>query len=106
MTKFLFVRLAGALATAALALFIVGLVPFLDAVSTAGAGLATRTLPVTVDRSYKGDRLPLFAEAKSAVSHSETKSSQSPHEVPFACEPAFSPVSSPRLALIYGRCLS
>jgi hypothetical protein len=106
MTKFLFARLAGALATTALALFIVGLVPFLDAVSSAGAELATRTLPVTVDRTYKGDRLPLLAEVKPAVPRGESRSSQSPHEIPFACEPAFSPVSSPRLALIYGRCLS
>jgi hypothetical protein len=29
-----------------------------------------------------------------------------PHEVPVGCDPSFSPVTSPRLAYIYGRCLS
>jgi hypothetical protein len=28
------------------------------------------------------------------------------HEVPVGCDPSFSPVTSPRLAYIYGRCLS
>jgi hypothetical protein len=104
MTK-LFVRLSGGVGVAALAFCLVGLSPFLGSEPTAGAGLSTRTAPVSVDRTYKGDRLSVPSEINSAVSRVGS-GSRSPTEIPFACDPAFSPISSPRFAHIYGRCMS
>jgi hypothetical protein len=105
-TKRMFVRIAGALGTTSLALFIVGLIPFLAADPSAGAGLAVRAPAFTVDRTYKGDRLPLPSEINSAVSRNETRpqQSQAPKEIPVGCDASFSPVSSPSLAYIFGRC--
>jgi hypothetical protein len=107
MAKLLFVRTAGALGMAALALLFVGLIPFLSADPTAGAGLSARTPTVLVNRAFKGDRLPLPSEINSAVSRNgpvAKKSSQAPDEIPVGCDPAFSAVSSPGLAYYYGRC--
>ncbi len=59
MVKVVFVRTAGALGVMSLALFIVGIVPFLSADPTAGAGLFKA--PYTVNHEFKGDRLPLAA---------------------------------------------
>jgi hypothetical protein len=103
-TKLMFVRIAGALGTTSVALFFVGLIPFLAADPSAGAGLAVRTPAFTVDRTYKGDRLPLPSEINSAVSRNETRPSQAAKEIPVGCDPSFSPVSSPSLAYIFGRC--
>ena len=105
-TKRTFVRIVGALGTTSLALFIVGLIPFLAADPSAGAGLAVRTPAFSVDRTYKGDRLPLPSEINSAVSRNETRpqQSQAPKEIPVGCDASFSPVSSPSLAYIFGRC--
>jgi hypothetical protein len=100
------VRFAGALGVTALALFFVSLLPFLSVDPTAGAGLA-RTPAVVVDRSFKGDRLPMPSEINSAVSRGEPDAQQNsriPEDVPVGCDTAFSPVASPRLAYYYGRC--
>jgi hypothetical protein len=110
MTKSLFVRAAAAMGMTALAILFLGLIPFLDANPTSGASL-TKTLPVSVDRTFKGDRLPLPSEANAALSRNEPLRgaygrAATPQEVPFACDTSFSPISAPRLALIYGRCLS
>ena len=106
MTKLMFVRIAGALGTTSVALFFVGLIPFLAADPSAGAGFAARTPAFTVDRTYKGDRLPLPSEINSAVSRNETRpqQSQAPKDIPVGCDASFSPVSSPSLAYIFGRC--
>ena len=97
MTRLLFVRFAGALGVTALALFFVGLIPFLSAEPSAGAWLAST---FSVNREYKGDRLPLPSDIRSQ------RRSQMPAEVPVGCDPAFSPVSSPRMAYFYGRCMT
>ncbi|HEX4409496.1 MAG TPA: hypothetical protein VH206_12045 [Xanthobacteraceae bacterium] len=109
MTNQLFVRVAGALGVTALAVFFLSLIPFFDL--TAGAGVS-HTFPVSVDRTLKGDRLPLASEINSAVSRNEPKNdilkerATTPQEIPFACDASFSPISAPHLALVYGRCLS
>lgn len=109
MAKILLVRTASALGMAALALVLTGLIPFLGTDPTA-AGLAGRTPAVTVDRSFKGDRLPLPSDVNAAVSRRETSPSaakpEHPSQIPPGCEAAFSPVSSPRLAYVYGRCMT
>src|SRR5271156_2885756 len=104
MTRVLFVRVAGALGATALAVLILGLIPFIDANPTAGAG-TTHTSPVSVDRTLKGDRLSMPSESNSAVSRDVPKErAKAPEEIPFACDATFSPISAPKLALVYGRC--
>ena len=108
----LFVRLVGALGATALALFFLGLLPFLSAVPTAGAGYVSTSPGFTVNREFKGDRLPVHAALNASAWQTEfasqtfASSARAGREIPFGCDPAFSPVSAPRLAYIYGRCLS
>jgi len=107
MLKLLFVRLAGALGATTLAVFFVGLIPFLSADPTAGAGLKGGPPSVSVNRAFKGDRLPFAAQINSAVSRGGAVSQPSspiPREIPDGCDAAFSPIAAPRLAYIYGRC--
>jgi hypothetical protein len=69
-----------------------------------------------VNRSLKGDRLPLFNSGvsnstgpKLGVWPNELRApdrSQSREQMPVGCDPAFSPVSSPSLAKVYGRCMA
>jgi hypothetical protein len=102
----LFVRIAGALGITALALFFVGLIPFF-ADPTAGAGIAARAPSFSVNRQFKGDRLPLSSVptvARPGLSTQEQSSK--PQKIPVGCEGSFSPISSPRLAHIVGRCMT
>lgn len=94
----LFARIGGALGVISLALIIVGLIPFLGAGPSAGAGLKPPAF--TVNREFKGDRLPLPSETNSAVS----RNMPVPQPIPVGCDASFSTVSAPRLAFIYGRC--
>ena len=106
MTRFLFVRLAGALGMMTLAVFFVGLIPFLSDEPSAGAGF---TPAFSVNQEYKGDRLPLPSDINSAVSRNDNLSqrrSQIPAEIPVGCDSAFSPVSAPQMAYFYGRCMT
>lgn len=107
MTGVLFARCAGGLGVTALGLLFVGLIPFLSADPTAGAGLSGRTPTVVVDRTFKGDRLPSPSDINKAVSRGGSDAEQHslmPRDVPDGCETAFSPIASPRLAHYYGRC--
>jgi hypothetical protein len=106
MAKLLFVRIAGALGMTAVALLFVGLLPFLSADPTAGAGLTVGTPAVSVNRAFKGNRLPLSAQINSAVRRGSVLqlTRQAPEEIPDGCDAAFSPIASPRLAHVYGRC--
>jgi hypothetical protein len=106
MARFLFVRTASALGVVSLALIIVGIVPFLSADPTAGASFTGKPRYI-VNHEFKGDRLPL--SPNSAVARSGLGSRQSVRksgEIPFGCDSAFSPVSAPRLAYFYGRCVT
>jgi hypothetical protein len=110
----LFVRIVGALGVTALALCLLGLVPFLSAGPTAGAGFVPGTPGFTVNREFKGDRLPVHAAFNSSAWQTEfgpqvfgsQARAQAPREIPFGCDASFSPLSSPHLAYVYGRCLS
>lgn len=106
MTRLVFVRIAGAAGMIALGFFFVGLIPFLSADPSAGARPLARTPAVEVNRAFKGDRLPLPSEINSALSRNDprTQRARAPEEIPVGCDPAFSPVASPRLATYYGRC--
>jgi hypothetical protein len=66
-------------------------------------GPLASTPPVSVDRTAKGDQLPLgrSAEKTAAPSASQTWRDKA---VPIGCERAFSPISAPRLADVFRRC--
>lgn len=115
MAKPLFTRLAGGLAAMVLALFFVSVLPLLSAARTTSS-ISIRP-GVTVNQEFKGDRLPFNTALGPSVLQSDfdaltqtQKRAQSradvPGEIPFACDPSFSPVATPRLAYIYGRCMS
>jgi hypothetical protein len=58
---------------------------------------------VAVDRTLKGDRLPLSAPTdKTEMPVQSAPSSR--EKIPVGCDRAFSPVSSPRLANVFQRC--
>lgn len=102
----LFVRIAGALGITALAVFFVGLIPFF-ADPPAGAGIAAKAPSFSVNRQFKGDRLPVSdvpSVARRGLSTQEQ--SAKPQKIPVGCEGSFSPISSPRLAHIVGRCMT
>jgi hypothetical protein len=102
----LFVRIAGALGMTGLALFFVGLIPFF-ADPTVGAGIAAKAPAFSVNRQFKGDRLPVSNAASVARRGLSTREQSSkPPKMPVGCEGAFSPISSPRLAHVIGRCMT
>jgi hypothetical protein len=122
----LFVRIAGALGITALALFFVSAIPFF-ADPIVGAGFAAKPPSFSVNREFKGDRLPASSIAPVA-SRSRPQNgpntrdlgardlgardlggrdqAQKPRRMPIGCEGSFSPISSPRLAHIVGRCMT
>jgi hypothetical protein len=104
MAKQLMVRLTGAAGLLAVALFFVGVAPFLSAGAT-----STSTTPLTVDRTFKTDRLPVSHEAAVIPDWRYVFSAFNPQpraQMPFACDAAFSTISSPAASNVFGRCLS
>ncbi len=97
MTRLLCVRIAGGLGVLSLALFFVGVIPFLSADPTAGAGLTHRIPAFSVNHEFKGDRLPI-------MNSTAARRQQHPGEIPVGCEASFSPISAPQLAYVFGRC--
>ena len=102
----LFVRIAGALGVTTLTLCFVGLIPFF-ADPTVGAGIAAKAPSFAVNRQFKGDRLPVSSAPNVARRGLSTQEQSSkPQKIPVGCEGSFSPISSPRLAHIVGRCMT
>jgi hypothetical protein len=110
----LYPRLAGAFGTVALAFLLVGLDPLLGAPPGSGPGAASERSPAaSVNRFRKGDRLPLVpgtlnGPANQGVWRGQPMPNglQTQEKPPLGCDPAFSPVSSPAQAGIYGRCMA
>jgi len=110
------VRIVGASALVTLAFFFCSLDPFLRAAPVAATAVSGHTPPMSVNRYRKGDRLPLFKSSDSARPAGANRviwwdlrgldSSQARRRVPVGCDPAFSPVVSPSLAVVYGRCVT
>jgi hypothetical protein len=73
------------------------------AVSGAGAALSTKADIVSVDRTNKGNRLPLALKHTSTVSSPVVTTLSRP---PIGCEPAFSRAADPKRSHIFGRCIS
>jgi hypothetical protein len=76
---------------------------FAAAVSGAGAALNTQADIVSVDRTNKGNRLPLAPKHTSTVSSPVVTTLSRP---PIGCEPAFSRAADPKRSHIFGRCIS
>jgi hypothetical protein len=109
-------RIAVAFAFVSLVFLFASLDPFLRAAPIGGRAVIDRTPSVSVNRYRKGDRLPILSNsensnrtgAKSRIwwDLRERGSAQSGRQVPIGCDPAFSPVSSPSLAAVFGRCMT
>ncbi len=113
-----FFRIVIALAFVSLAFFFASLDPFLRAAPIGGRPTVNdRTPSVSVNRYRKGDRLPVLSNSANPNRTGAKKgaiwwdlhgqgSSQTRRQVPIGCDPAFSPVSSPSLATVFGRCMT
>ena len=69
-------------------------------------GLSNPEPSMTVNHFRKGDRLPLFHSRAVQQGAPMPGGLQTRRKVPFGCDSAFSPVVSPELADVYGRCMS
>jgi hypothetical protein len=58
----------------------------------------------TVDRTFKGDRLPMPVGANKMEEAPASPTRQTREKVPLGCGGAFSPISSPLLAQVFRRC--
>lgn len=76
---------------------------FISFPSFPGAGLFTVS-PTTVDRTFKGDRLPPLPSGANKIEAPATPTRQTREKVPLGCDGAFSPISSPPLANVFRRC--
>ena len=105
MVRLFSLRIVGAVALCSAAFILAGAAPYLHA-APAVPGLSDPEPSTMVNHFRKGDRLPLFHAH--AVRQEERTPSGSPTQgkVPFGCDSAFSPVTSPELATVYGRCMS
>jgi hypothetical protein len=114
MARLLYFRIVGALALCSFAFLLVSLDPFLSA-APIQPGVSDPTPVVSVNHFRKGDRLPLFHSGvpNSIGTEPDVRqdlrapdASQTQERIPFACDPAFSPVSAPSMSTVYGRCMA
>lgn len=111
-----YLRIMSAGALVSLAFLFGSLDPFLRAAPVTAAAVSDRTPPVSVNRYGKGDLLPLLKSSDNSgpavTGHvgwwdlRGLNGSQAHRQVPVGCDPAFSPVASPSLAVVYGRCMT
>jgi len=97
MAKQLLLRMVSGVGLLTLAFFFVGVDPF-----SAGAVLSNS---FTVDRTLKGDRLPVTI-APDWQSVFREPLSRPRVQMPFACDAAFSMISSSAAANYFGRCMA
>jgi hypothetical protein len=108
MGRQLYLRIVSALGFVALAAFFVAIDPFLSI----GAGLSNPTPAVSVNRSLKGDRLPLHPAVVDVPDGrpGARQDTQPRAQIPFACDAAVSlirsPNSAPPAADVYRRCMA
>ncbi len=76
---------------------------FTAASSNAGVAKGGRSETVSVNRTNKGDRLPLALKLTPNTSSSLVLTLPRP---PIGCDPAFSRAANPAHAHIFGRCIS
>ena len=105
MARLLYVRIAGAIVLCSLVFLLVSLDPFLRA-APIGTGFGDQTPAVTVNHFRKGDRLPLYHPGAVRKDSRRLDGLQKQRHVPFGCDPAFSPVATPSLSKVFGRCMT
>ena len=111
-----YLRIVGAGALVSLAFLFGSLDPFLRAAPVTVAAVSDRPPSVSINRYPKGDRLPLPKNADNSGPVGSyhviwwnlrgLNGLQADGQVPVGCDPAFSPVASPSLAVVYGRCMT
>ncbi len=104
MARLFYLRIAGAVALCSLTFLLVSFDPFLRA-APIGVSAADHMPTVSVNRFRKGDRLPLYRPSVGRDQQAP-QTLQSQQKVPFGCDPAFSPVATPSMAKVYGRCMA
>jgi hypothetical protein len=107
----LYVRTASAVALLALAFVILGLDPLLRGDASSGAGLSNGNPAISVDRTLKGDRLPVANYTRPYTPDWQSEFGafsklQSHAQMPIGCDPSFSPITSPAQSNVYGRCMA
>jgi hypothetical protein len=105
MVKLWLLRMASAAGIVTLAFLFVGAVPFIGS----GAGLTGPTPPaVSVNRTLKGDRLPLAPDWQGdfGAQRSSQPGVAPRAQIPFGCDPAFSPIFSAAGKNVYRRCMA
>jgi hypothetical protein len=111
-----YLRIVSASALVSLAFLFGSFDPFLRVAPVTAAAVSDRTPSVSVNRLRKGDRFPLLESSDNpgpaGTGHviwwdlRGLNGSQTRRQVPVGCDPAFSPVASPSLAVVYGRCVT
>jgi hypothetical protein len=111
-----YLRIVGASTLVSLAFLFGSLDPFLRAAPVTAAAVSGRTPPVSVNRYRKDDRLPLLKSLDNSGPAGTARvilgnlrghnGPQAYRRPPVGCDPAFSPVASPSLAVVYGRCIT
>jgi hypothetical protein len=101
MAKLISFRLIGAAALCSAAFVLAGVAPRLHA-APVGSEMTDPLRATEVNRLGKGDRLPLFHPH--AVRLELPAGSRAQRKVPLGCDPSFSPILSPQLGALYGRC--
>lgn len=104
MAKFISLRFLGAAALCSAAFVFAGVAPRLHA-APVGSGMSDPMPAMEVNHLHKGDRLPLFHPRTVGVELPALRAgSQTQGKVPLGCDRSFSPILSPQLATLYGRC--
>jgi hypothetical protein len=101
MAKLISLRFMGAAALCSAAFVLAGVAPRLHA-APVGSGMSDPVPAAEVNRLRKGDRLPLFHPH--TVGLELPAGSRVQGKVPLGCDPSFSPILSPQLGRLYGRC--
>ena len=105
MARLVSLRVVGAVALCSAAFVLAGAAPHLYAAPVL-PGLSDPEPAMTVNHFRKGDRLPLLHPRAVRQEVPTPSGSQAQGKVPFGCDSAFSPVTSPELATLYGRCMA
>lgn len=105
MARLWYLPLSSGLAAFALAFSFLSVQTFLSA-APIQSGIGATTPIFTVNHFRKGDRLPLYRPESAAPDQRLPDGLQTQKKVPLGCDRSFSPVSSPAMAKVYGRCMA
>jgi hypothetical protein len=106
MTKVLCLRLGSAAALLALAVVMLGINSLLSFDPSARATVVPKQPPVSVNRMLKSDRLVVPDWKAEFAAFGVKQASPTRAQIPFGCDPAFSPIFTSGSKNIYGRCMA